>query len=42
MAARSAIEHLCNVLAYFGISYMNPEVFRQAKLDNSDVCQRLW
>lgn len=36
-ATKGAIEYVCNVLAFYGIRYLNPEVFRQAKLGNSEV-----
>ena len=41
-AAKEAIEHLCNCLAYFGITILNPEAFRQAKLGNVQVSDRFW
>ena len=40
--AREAIENVCNTLAYYGIRDLNPEVFRQAKLNNPEVADRFW
>jgi hypothetical protein len=37
MSAKAAIEYVCNCLAFFGITTLNPEVFRQAKLGNAAV-----
>jgi hypothetical protein len=35
--AKEAMEHVCNILAFYGIRVINPETFRQAKLGKNDM-----
>jgi hypothetical protein len=36
-SAKEAIEHVCNILAFYGLRSINPETFRQAKLGNNEM-----
>ena len=40
--AKESIEHICNVLAFFGVRTLNPETFRLAKLGDDKVTDKLW
>ena len=40
-SAKEAIEHVCNILAFFGMRTLNPEAFRQAKLGNNEMVQHI-
>lgn len=35
--AKESIEHVVNILAFFGVRILNPETFRQAKLGEAKV-----
>jgi hypothetical protein len=35
--AKESIEHVCNILAFFGVRALNPESFRLAKTGDDKV-----
>jgi hypothetical protein len=37
MSVKEAIEYVCQALAYFGISKLNPEAFRRARSNEPEV-----